>query len=282
MEPTFTWRTRALAAALIAALCISLTMLMPVAYYKVADSWQGASPAALAALQAAASPQVADAPAEVAAARPAEASVLLRDGPGPALGLPDPEWAAWAPFTIAAAERAGGGGGDGRARKAGQVAKAVPQAPQVAPQVPAVPQAAASTAVPAAVTVTAPQAGGGVRHRAGAAVRLPPGVTEEELLRAAARISPDVFDDLPPAFLPDFKAPCWRREGGELRCLPYVYVLGVFQCGVRDLFHRMLLHPEMTGTANAAPHFWDEIHPWERVRRRRWACAGGRRQRARR
>jgi hypothetical protein len=44
-------------------------------------------------------------------------------------------------------------------------------------------------------------------------------------------------------FNTNFKNPCWfERE--NLRCLPYVYIIGVKKCGTSDLFYRLSLHPE--------------------------------------
>jgi len=80
---------------------------------------------------------------------------------------------------------------------------------------------------------------------------------------AARRIAPDIFDLLPASgFSADFKAPCWTGADGKLQCLPAYFLLGVFQCGVRDLHERVALHPDVAATANAMPHFWDELHPF--------------------
>ena len=45
-------------------------------------------------------------------------------------------------------------------------------------------------------------------------------------------------------FDPHFKNPCWFK-GKELRCLPYLYVIGVKKCGTSDLFYRIGLHPDV-------------------------------------
>lgn len=42
---------------------------------------------------------------------------------------------------------------------------------------------------------------------------------------------------------PNFKNPCWFEEE-TLRCLPYVFVIGVKKCGTSDLFYRLSLHPD--------------------------------------
>ena len=59
----------------------------------------------------------------------------------------------------------------------------------------------------------------------------------EWLHSAARRVAPDIFKALPPdgpdgfpAFLPSHKPPCWKESGGgKLRCLPFVYILGINQ-----------------------------------------------------
>ena len=146
-------------------------------------------------------------------------------GPGPANGAPDAAWRFWAPFTVPL-----GASGSGSA-VAAQVDRAV--------------------AAPVPVAVHA-------RSRVGAA---PPGFTVQEAELAAAGVSPDVFAALPPTFLNDYKAPCWRTAS-KLQCLPFFYILGVFQCGVRDLMARVLLHKDVASTRNSAPHWWDELHPF--------------------
>ena len=67
--------------------------------------------------------------------------------------------------------------------------------------------------------------------------------------------APELFGDLPETYLGEYKTPCWwatpnaSAPGGgapaapaerRLRCLPYYYVLGDFNCGVRDLHSRLL------------------------------------------
>ncbi|XP_060591016.1 carbohydrate sulfotransferase 15-like isoform X2 [Ruditapes philippinarum] len=53
----------------------------------------------------------------------------------------------------------------------------------------------------------------------------------------------DLLKDPVFKFNPHFKNPCWF-EGDELRCLPYLYVIGVKKCGTSDLFYRIGLHPD--------------------------------------
>ena len=110
---------------------------------------------------------------------------------------------------------------------------------------------------------------GSAKPRDGAA---PPGVSLEAALATAKRLQPELFDGLPAAFLPEYKAPCWwRNETGaqdtaldafttELRCLPAYFILGDFNCGVRDLTDRLNRHPKVAGAP--APHWWDESKPW--------------------
>lgn len=153
-------------------------------------------------------------------------AVSAHTGPGPAHGAPDAAWNSWAPFTVPD----GGSGSRDAPVKTAQL------------------QAEGATPVRAVA-----------RSRVGAA---PPGFTVQQAERAAARVSPDLFAALPASFLKEYKAPCWRTEENKLRCLPYFYILGVFQCGVRDLMARVLLHKRAASTLNAAPSFWDEIHPF--------------------
>jgi len=146
-------------------------------------------------------------------------------GPGPAAGAPDEAWRLWTPFTLPT-----NGNGE-RVASAAAEAQLQGVAPTQAPE----------------------------RDRVAAA---PPGVTVQEAVAAAARVSPDVFAALPPRFLSEYKTPCWRNDSEQLRCLPFFYILGVFQCGVRDLYSRLVLHKDVAATANPAPHFWDEQHPF--------------------
>ncbi|CAB1312699.1 unnamed protein product, partial [Coregonus sp. 'balchen'] len=42
----------------------------------------------------------------------------------------------------------------------------------------------------------------------------------------------------------------------RLRCLPYFYIIGQPKCGTTDLFHRLLLHPEVKFSTMKEPHWW--------------------------
>ncbi|KAM3606042.1 uncharacterized protein V6R79_009836 [Siganus canaliculatus] len=42
----------------------------------------------------------------------------------------------------------------------------------------------------------------------------------------------------------------------RLRCLPYFYIIGQPKCGTTDLFHRLLLHPEVKFNTMKEPHWW--------------------------
>ena len=99
---------------------------------------------------------------------------------------------------------------------------------------------------------------GRAKPRDGAA---PHGVSVQAALASAKKLQPELFAGLPEAFLPEYKAPCWWRNqtdspetaldavsGTELRCLPYFYVLGDFNCGVRDLTDRVV-RPPVGGSA---------------------------------
>ena len=45
-------------------------------------------------------------------------------------------------------------------------------------------------------------------------------------------------------FLPEFKSPCWFNVQRELRCLPYLFLIGVPKAGTTDLFLMLNLHPD--------------------------------------
>ena len=56
----------------------------------------------------------------------------------------------------------------------------------------------------------------------------------------------ELFGALPEEeFLAEYKNPCWHptnvTDGKTLLCLPFYFILGDFQCGVRDLAHRILM-----------------------------------------
>ncbi|XP_035519279.1 carbohydrate sulfotransferase 15-like [Morone saxatilis] len=42
----------------------------------------------------------------------------------------------------------------------------------------------------------------------------------------------------------------------RLRCLPFFYIIGQPKCGTTDLFHRLLLHPEIKFNTMKEPHWW--------------------------
>ncbi|XP_029305486.1 LOW QUALITY PROTEIN: carbohydrate sulfotransferase 15-like [Cottoperca gobio] len=42
----------------------------------------------------------------------------------------------------------------------------------------------------------------------------------------------------------------------RLRCLPFFYIVGQPKCGTTDLFHRLLLHPEVKFNTMKEPHWW--------------------------
>ncbi|XP_042358330.1 carbohydrate sulfotransferase 15-like [Plectropomus leopardus] len=49
------------------------------------------------------------------------------------------------------------------------------------------------------------------------------------------------------------------RRGNKLfrlRCLPFFYIIGQPKCGTTDLFHRLLLHPEVNFNTMKEPHWW--------------------------
>lgn len=56
----------------------------------------------------------------------------------------------------------------------------------------------------------------------------------------------------------DFHHNLLHRNGKlfRLRCLPYFYIIGQPKCGTTDLFHRLLLHPEVKFNTMKEPHWW--------------------------
>ncbi|KAK2921754.1 carbohydrate sulfotransferase 15-like [Channa argus] len=56
----------------------------------------------------------------------------------------------------------------------------------------------------------------------------------------------------------NFHKHLYHRDGRELRlrCLPYFYIIGQPKCGTTDLFHRLLLHPEVKFNTMKEPHWW--------------------------
>lgn len=56
----------------------------------------------------------------------------------------------------------------------------------------------------------------------------------------------------------DFHQHLLHRNGKwfRLRCLPYFYIIGQPKCGTTDLFHRLLLHPEVKFNTMKEPHWW--------------------------
>mmetsp|Transcript_12594 Transcript_12594/g.39731 ORF Transcript_12594/g.39731 Transcript_12594/m.39731 type:complete len:529 (+) Transcript_12594:1190-2776(+) len=84
-------------------------------------------------------------------------------------------------------------------------------------------------------------------------------VNDMQSLRAAVdSYSPGLLKNAPERFLEGYKNPCWE-EGGRVRCLPLVYFAGVFQGGTRDLFSRMMKHPDVIKPGNPSFHFWIEM-----------------------
>ncbi|XP_070772220.1 carbohydrate sulfotransferase 15-like [Enoplosus armatus] len=105
-----------------------------------------------------------------------------------------------------------------------------------------------------------------------------------------------LFSVIPRHFLPGIKSPCWYEEFSStdpytrnlftlrsksfktvcdhlrtnfhqhlyyrngrlfrLRCLPFFYIIGQPKCGTTDLFHRLLLHPEVKFNTMKEPHWW--------------------------
>ncbi|XP_044070809.1 carbohydrate sulfotransferase 15-like [Siniperca chuatsi] len=56
----------------------------------------------------------------------------------------------------------------------------------------------------------------------------------------------------------NFHQHLYHRNGKlfRLRCLPFFYIIGQPKCGTTDLFHRLLLHPEVKFNTMKEPHWW--------------------------
>ncbi|KAM6997688.1 LOW QUALITY PROTEIN: carbohydrate sulfotransferase 15-like [Tautogolabrus adspersus] len=56
----------------------------------------------------------------------------------------------------------------------------------------------------------------------------------------------------------NFQQHLHHRDGKlfRLRCLPFFYIIGQPKCGTTDLFHRLLLHPEVKFNTMKEPHWW--------------------------
>lgn len=50
----------------------------------------------------------------------------------------------------------------------------------------------------------------------------------------------DIFVDLGP-WSSDTRNPCFRDSAGNLRCLPYVSIVGVSKCGTTDIYQKLML-----------------------------------------
>ncbi|XP_063967331.1 carbohydrate sulfotransferase 15-like [Lytechinus pictus] len=64
-----------------------------------------------------------------------------------------------------------------------------------------------------------------------------------------------IFEKVPQHFLSNFKNPCWVRNGTELNCLPYFYVIGMYKCGTTDVWSKIVAHPDVVDVPKE-PHWW--------------------------
>ncbi|KAL4219800.1 hypothetical protein ACF0H5_020212 [Mactra antiquata] len=60
-----------------------------------------------------------------------------------------------------------------------------------------------------------------------------------------------------------YKNPCWRKADGRLRCLPYMYLIGVAKCGTTDLFSRITMHPDFVAPVVKEPNWLSSKRFWE-------------------
>lgn len=56
----------------------------------------------------------------------------------------------------------------------------------------------------------------------------------------------------------NFREHLHPRNGSlfRLRCLPFFYIIGQPKCGTTDLFHRLVLHPDIKFSTMKEPHWW--------------------------
>lgn len=81
-------------------------------------------------------------------------------------------------------------------------------------------------------------------------------------LRTAAKVYiPDI--ELPDAFEAEGKNPCWKDLAGTVHCLPAFLLLGVYQSGAHDVYHRLAKHPLVARNPAVSPSFYSEVHPWK-------------------
>uniref|UniRef100_A0A672GJ97 Sulfotransferase n=1 Tax=Salarias fasciatus TaxID=181472 RepID=A0A672GJ97_SALFA len=66
------------------------------------------------------------------------------------------------------------------------------------------------------------------------------------------------FKNLRERLKTNFRQHLLHRDGKRLRlrCLPYFYIIGQPKCGTTDLFHRLLLHPDIRYNGIKEPHWW--------------------------
>ncbi|KAK3268393.1 hypothetical protein CYMTET_23104 [Cymbomonas tetramitiformis] len=75
-------------------------------------------------------------------------------------------------------------------------------------------------------------------------------------------ILPEAARDIPEEFTSEFKNPCWKADT-RTHCLPYFFILGVFQCGVKDLYSRIAQHPAVVTGNTITSNFFFEKRPWK-------------------
>jgi hypothetical protein len=100
--------------------------------------------------------------------------------------------------------------------------------------------------------------------------------TRSDLEAVLRRVAPDIAGQLPAAFLPTFKSPCWRvaagddgddgssamHPAGRLRCVPYFYVVGGSDCGAERLYALLSAHEAVQPAGTLADAFWTTRRPW--------------------
>ncbi|XP_046378221.2 carbohydrate sulfotransferase 15-like [Haliotis rufescens] len=66
----------------------------------------------------------------------------------------------------------------------------------------------------------------------------------------------DLFRVKKPAFLSDYKNPCWRKSNTRrLVCLPYFYLVGFPKCGSTFTFSTIVAHPEVAKPKKKETHW---------------------------
>lgn len=87
---------------------------------------------------------------------------------------------------------------------------------------------------------------------------LPSGLVTDPYKRNLFTLRSKSFKSVCDHLKTNFHQHLYHRDNKQfrLRCLPYFYIIGQPKCGTTDLFHRLLLHPEVKFNTMKEPHWW--------------------------